>query len=151
MVRATGLASALGIVLPDGEFETVAGFVLNQLAAIPNGGGQLLLPGLAGPGRQDVWTAHRAGAVHPAGARICRSGEPSTARPGGGGFLVGPGLSAQFDIQGQQRGRILTGQLHAADDIVKRLFFLDLFGEEPLQKNRGRAVTVGSGQLMEAH
>ncbi len=45
MVRATGLASALGIVLPDAEFETVAGFVLNQLAAIPNEGANFSFQG----------------------------------------------------------------------------------------------------------
>ncbi len=38
LVRASELGESLGLELPEGGFETVAGFVINQLAAIPDEG-----------------------------------------------------------------------------------------------------------------
>ena len=38
LTRANELSAALGLELPDGEFDTVAGFVINQLSAIPGEG-----------------------------------------------------------------------------------------------------------------
>ena len=38
LTRASELAEALDLELPEGEFDTVAGFVINQLSAIPDEG-----------------------------------------------------------------------------------------------------------------
>lgn len=82
LTRASELAQALDLELPEGEFDTVAGFVINQLSAIPDEGAFFAYRG---------WLVM---VVRTSGPRILTvrlMRDPSAAAPAGPDRAVGPG------------------------------------------------------------
>lgn len=82
LTRASELAEALDLELPDGDFDTVAGFVINQLSAIPDEGAFFSYRG---------WLVMVTRTAGPRILTVRLMRDPSSPPPGEPGGAAGPG------------------------------------------------------------